>query len=434
MKKLEKLMNPLIWINSVSLTTVFAFCILLACSTSDDPSGGDSPIIDDTPNTDNNSSANLMSDVPKISNAVYQCENNCGTGIHQYYTASGKATTIVDAYESSLKSAGWTIQNSGGDAAGRGAGLTATKGPKYLEYNVGGNPDGTMNIDLEVWPTEPSNKNCYNCKVTNKGGDNAGSDGNKNENDDGGSSGGSGDSGSKDLMANLPEVSSFSYQCENNCGDGLHRYYTTSGNALTIAQNYQKLLQDKGWKIEDQAGGGQNGAGLEASIANKYLDFNVGGQNSSLMNVDISVWPQEPSNKNCQNCEVDGSGNDAGKPDNTTGSGNSGDLFSDVPDIYSLEPIYVDKCTKGTHKYYRTNSSPTAVLPDFKKALETNGWKVENYNVDAAGYGGGFIATKGSKYLTVNMGGWATMHIDVCVWPSTPSNTSCGQQGWQNCD
>ena len=418
------------------MVIILAFCISLGCSTSDDPSGGNNPSIDDTPNTDNNSSANLMSDVPKVSNGVYQCENNCGTGIHQYFTTTGKANTIVDGYESSLKSAGWTIQNSGGDAAGRGGGLTATKGPKYLEFNVGGDPGGTMNIDLEVWPTEPSNKNCYNCKVTNKDDNNAGSSGNKNEDDEGGSSGGSGsgDSGSTDLMANLPVISSFEYQCENNCGDGLHRYYTTSGNPLTIAQSYQKALQDKGWTIEDQANGGSNGAGLEASISNKYLDFNVGGQNSSLMNVDISVWPQEPSNKNCQNCEVDGSGNDAGTPGDTDGSGSSGDLFEDVPDVYSLEAVYVDDCTKGKHKYYRTNSSPLAVVPDFKKALETNGWTVINYNLDQGGFGGSFNATKGAKYLYMNMGGWGTMHIDVCVWPSKPSDTSCGQDGWEDCD
>lgn len=433
MKKNNQNYVSINWTSIVSSMLILLFIATIGCSTSDDPSGGDDPIIDTDPNTDNNSSASLMSDVPKVSNAVYQCENNCGTGIHQYFTTSGSANTIVSAYESSLKSAGWAIQNIGGDAFGRGGGLTATKGPKYLEYNVGGDPNGTMNIDLEVWPTEPSNKNCYNCKVTNTGGDNAGSDGNKNEDEEGGSSGG-GDEGSTDLMADLPTVSSFQYQCENNCGDGLHRYYTTTGDALTIAQNYQKLLQDKGWTIEDQAGGVSNGAGLEASKSNKYLDFNVGGQSSSLMNVDISVWPSEPSNKNCQNCEVDGSGNDAGKPGETDGSGSSGDLFEDVPDVYSLDPVYVDKCSKGTHKYYRTNSSPTAVLPDFRSVLETNGWKVENYNVDQAGFGGGFIATKGSKYLVVNMGGWGTMHIDVCVWPSAPNDTSCGQQGWQNCN
>ena len=404
-----------------STTLVISLLIFNAGCSSD---GDDVTPTETPPNKDNNESAKLMDDVPPISGAVFRCENNCGAGIHQYHTTTGSAIEITNAYKTALTGKGWTIISSGG--AGNGAGLSATKGPKYLEFHVGGDSGGTMNIDLEVWPVEPFDKDCSYCKVTNKGGDNQGSDGEKNKDEDTGGGSGSGDT-SSDLMGDLPaKPDNYQYQCENNCGDGLHRYYTTSGDALAIARDYENRLKNAGWTIVVQVGGVAQGAGLEAQKGNKYLDYDVGGQSTTLMNVDISVWPSEPSNKNCENCEITGGGNDAGKPTDKDDTGETGSLWEDIPHVYGLKPNVEEKCGDGEHRWYTTGSSPTVVIEDFMKAMSDNGWAINT--IDSPGPGGGkFEATKAPRYMIMNMGGWNTFHIDVCVWPLKPSNTNCGQ-------
>ena len=375
---------------------IFILAAIIGCSKDDN--GGDNII-----NEDNNAT-NIMADVPIPSSFTYKCENNCGNGAHRYYTTTGNAIDIANNFKVQLENSGWTIEDGPG-GNNQGAGLEASKGAKYLDFNVGG---GTiMNIDLSVWPSEPSNKHCDHCKVTG---------------DDGGTTGGG--TTTTDLMKDLPVLDKFLYQCENACGDGRHRYYITSGWAYDIASAYATALIANGWKIEDGPAGVALGAGVEASKNGKYLDFNVGGQSSSLMNVDISVWPSEPSNKNCSNCQVVGSGNtgDNTDPDDT----GSGDLLSDVPHVYSLTPVSTNDCNGGKHLYYITTTSPQTVTPDYKSALEGKGWTV-SYNGGGSSNGWGLTATKGSKYLYMNIGGWGTMHIDLCVWPSQPSNTDCDQ-------
>ena len=414
------ILSMIVLSSTALLISVLVFTIGCSSDGDDDPT----PIIE-PPNKDNNESAKLMDDVPRISGAVFRCENNCGSGIHQYHTTTGSAIDITNKYKTALEGNGWKIVSQGGGE--KGAGLSATKGAKYLEFHVGGDSSAGMNIDLEVWPVEPFDKDCSYCKVTNTEGDNQGSDGEKNEEED--SEGGS-DETSKDLMGDLPaKPDNYHYQCENNCGDGLHRYYTTSGDALALARDYESRLKNAGWTIVDQVGGVALGAGLEAKKGNKYLDYNVGGQSSTKMNVDISVWPEEPSNKNCENCEITGGGNDAGDPTDPDDTGETGSLWADIPHVYGLDPNVEEKCGNGEHRWYTTGSSPTVVIEDYMKALSAKGWAINT--IDSPGPGGGkFEATKAPRYLIMNMGGWNTFHIDLCVWPTKPSNTNCGQ----NCD
>ena len=47
--------------------------------------------------------------------------------------------------------------------------------------------------------------------------------------------------------------------------------------------------------------------------------------------------------------------------------------------------------------------------------------------------GGGLSATKGSSYAAVEAGsGGSTVYLNVCVWPSKPADTNCGNNNQNN--
>ena len=375
---------------------------------------------------DANKSSQLFSDVPPVGNVTdeipasqfkFMCENNCGNGIHRYYTTSGSGTDILDAYIDELEAVGWNIENSGG--AQNGASLQATKGDKYMNFNVGGGSPSLMHVDQSVWPSKPSDTNCNNCKVTDPDDETSDPPDDKDPSNSGDSSG--------SLTDDLPTPSGLKFQCQNNCGDGIHRYYTGSGNALTMAQDYADQLEDDGWSIVDGPGGISIGAGVEAKKGDRYIDFNAGGQSTSILHIDIAIWPEEPDNDNCQNCEVAGGSTDEGTgTDGEDSAGSTGDLLEDVPHVYGLEPLATDDCNNGKHLWYKTSTSPQAVTPDYKEALEKKGWTV-TYNGGGSSYGWGLTATKGQKYLKMNIGGYLYFNIDMCVWPSEPADKDCDQ-------
>ncbi|MDA4847008.1 hypothetical protein [Hoeflea poritis] len=103
----------------------------------------------------------LAADAPAPSGAEKVSEQPRRGGTHTLYRSSKSATEIVQAYQTTLESDGWTIQSSGsgGGSYGGGGGLTASKDSQYLVMTAGGQA-GATNIDLCVWPSKPSNDDC----------------------------------------------------------------------------------------------------------------------------------------------------------------------------------------------------------------------------------------------------------------------------------
>lgn len=116
-----------------------------------------------------------------------------------------------------------------------------------------------------------------------------------------------------------------------------------------------------------------------------------------------------------------------GLPDGN--GGDSGSLTDGVPTPGSSTFIEKENCRGGIHWYYTSNSAPNTLGTAYEAALKQNGWKIIERNI--SGFGSTLVATSGSRYLVYNVGGppYGMMHINLCVWPSKPSDTDCG-----NCD
>ena len=119
----------------------------------------------DFPGNSSPKTETLFTSVPTPINSSYHNEDNCTEGgRHRYYTSNERPGTIADKYESYLKAAGWSIvysnQGGGWNGFGGGATIKATKGSRYLKFNVGGN--GTMHVDVTVWPQRPNDEDCNN--------------------------------------------------------------------------------------------------------------------------------------------------------------------------------------------------------------------------------------------------------------------------------
>jgi hypothetical protein len=89
----------------------------------------------------------------------------------------------------------------------------------------------------------------------------------------------------------------------------------------------------------------------------------------------------------------------------------------------------------GIHMYFQVNGSPTDVMNAYKAALEGKGWSVTTIITSGGGGGGGgggatYTGTHGDAYGVFDGGGFnSTTYIDVCAWPSKPSNPNCTRSG-----
>ena len=86
----------------------------------------------------------------------------------------------------------------------------------------------------------------------------------------------------------------------------------------------------------------------------------------------------------------------------------------------------------GIHMYFQVNGSPNDVMgPAYKTALEGKGWSVTTIVTSGGGGGGGgatYTGTNGKAYGVFDGGGFnTTTYIDVCTWPSKPSNPNCSR-------
>ena len=64
----------------------------------------------------------------------------------------------------------------------------------------------------------------------------------------------------------------------------------------------------------------------------------------------------------------------------------------------------------------------------YRTQLESAGWDIRNIGSYGSRWGGhgGLTATKGKAYLVMQVGGpGGTTYINLCVWPTQPSNDDC---------
>jgi hypothetical protein len=85
----------------------------------------------------------------------------------------------------------------------------------------------------------------------------------------------------------------------------------------------------------------------------------------------------------------------------------------------------------GIHLHFQVNGSPTDVMDAYKTALEGKGWSVTTIVTSSNGGGGGgatYTGTQGDAYGVFDGGGFAsTTYVNVCTWPSKPSNPNCSR-------
>jgi hypothetical protein len=85
----------------------------------------------------------------------------------------------------------------------------------------------------------------------------------------------------------------------------------------------------------------------------------------------------------------------------------------------------------GIHMHFQVNGSPNDVMNAYKTALEGKGWSVTTIVTSGGGGGGGgatYTGTNGDAYGVFDGGGFnTTTYIDVCTWPSKPSNPNCSR-------
>ena len=90
----------------------------------------------------------------------------------------------------------------------------------------------------------------------------------------------------------------------------------------------------------------------------------------------------------------------------------------------------------GTHTYYTFATTDYASLvTTATTALTAAGWTVASTGNSGYGQygGGGSTVTKGVRYATFDVGSSGTRtYMDVCVWPTKPANTNCGQNSNSN--
>lgn len=125
----------------------------------------------------------------------------------------------------------------------------------------------------------------------------------------------------------------------------------------------------------------------------------------------------------------------------TTTTSQTGRPSSSAADLRKLIPTPLgtqrtdgpdDIQDNGIHLHFLVNGSPGDVMSAYQTALQGMSWAV---NVESSGGGGGgggatYTGTNGNNYGVFDGGGYrGTTDLDVCVWPSKPSNTKCGRRG-----
>ena len=91
----------------------------------------------------------------------------------------------------------------------------------------------------------------------------------------------------------------------------------------------------------------------------------------------------------------------------------------------------------GTETDYSvTTAKYSDLLAVCQTGMTQNGWTVTSSGGGGANSqygGGGLSATKGSSYAAVEAGsGGSTVYLNVCVWPSKPADTNCGNNNQNN--
>lgn len=124
----------------------------------------------------------------------------------------------------------------------------------------------------------------------------------------------------------------------------------------------------------------------------------------------------------------------------TTAQATAATTPSDSAQLPSLIPTPANSQTtkgpdnipdNGIHMHFQVNGSPNDVMDAYKTALEGKGWSVTTIVTSGGGGGGGgatYTGTNGDAYGVFDGGGFnTTTYIDVCTWPSKPSNPNCSR-------
>lgn len=110
------------------------------------------------------------------------------------------------------------------------------------------------------------------------------------------------------------------------------------------------------------------------------------------------------------------------------GGGGGDDLASDVPAPAGAQTLGgVENCRGGLKQDYTVNQSPQTTVSAYAGQLRSAGWSIDNEYANE--FGGNIEASKGGRFLKLNTGGnpiSSTKFINLCVWPSRPSDTNCG--------
>ena len=106
------------------------------------------------------------------------------------------------------------------------------------------------------------------------------------------------------LFDSVPAPAGAAYVGEDACREnGQKRDYTLGGgSALDIASDYKAVLDNLGWNTFN-LGGVDEGAGFQATLGGRYLNFQNGGPPGGMRFIQICVWPAQPNDNNCdQDC------------------------------------------------------------------------------------------------------------------------------------
>ena len=89
----------------------------------------------------------------------------------------------------------------------------------------------------------------------------------------------------------------------------------------------------------------------------------------------------------------------------------------------------------GTMTSYTASGTAATIVSSYDTALKGAGYSIASSGSGGAGRwgGGGLTATASGTYVVVSVGGsTSTLYVDVCQWPSKPSNDDCGDNDNQD--
>ena len=232
------------------------------------------------------------------------------------------------------------------------------------------------------------------------------------------------------LWDGVPEPEGAQYQTDNSVQEGgLHAYYTSDTSPGDFVNSYNQQLEASGWIIVSSGGdpSGQFGGGSSATKDTRFLKFNAGGP-GGVSYIDICVWPNgEPNDNNCGQNQNNNTLKGAAPPSDDGTSG----LLAGIPEPEGATYQATDSIQEGgLHAFWTTSMTPGEFVESYNQQLEANGWSIVSSGGDPFGtFGGGSTATQSERYFKFNTGGPGngTTFIDLCVWPTQPSDNNCGQ-------